>query len=231
MKIFFLCLCAFLFSVSVRAETFYYRASGAGMHLMDAAVEYTATSKEYQVRLTTKTRGLLSFLVDSQSVFFSRGVWNGDEPVVVDSYMEISNGDRIKRRVLAFHDKEKQLDYPSVFMHRLVTSSPEAQTYTVFDGKRTLRVTFRYEGDVSGTDIDNPTYPRVHHYTVTVDIVSGKKKGWFFNRMKDKSAPPLHLYFSDPDSLTGRQKLVYAAFDTALFGQITIRETVDAKFD
>ena len=49
--------------------------------------------------------------------------------------------------------------------------------------------------------------------------------------MKDKSAPPLHLYFSDPDSLTGRQKLVYAAFDTALFGQITIRETVDAKFD
>lgn len=230
MKIFFLYLCCFLFSISARAEVVSYQAFGAGMHLMDATVDYTTTPQEYQIRLTTQTRGLLSFLVDSESVFNSRGIWKNKEPKVIESYMETINGDRIKRRNLTFDDKKNQLDYPSVFLDRLLDNSPQTKDYIVFDGKRTLKITFQYEGIVSGSEIGYSDDLKLQYYTVTVDILAGKKKGWFFNRMKDKSSPPLHLYFNETRYAKNR-KLVYAAFDTALFGQITIQEVNNATVD
>ncbi len=219
MRIFFLCLLSLFWMVPVSAKTARYEARGAGMHLMDAVVEYQLQNPLYQIQITTQTRGILSVLLDAHTVFDAMGQKKSDWQI--DRAKTVITGRKKKTRHLDFSDRAGQLDYATLLLDNLLAPQTDSRAYTVFDGKRTLRVTFAYQGQVDSSELNLMPHEKLAYYTVSVEVIAGKKKGWFFNRMEDKEDSPLHLYFRPNED--GESTLVYAAFDTALLGQITIR--------
>lgn len=224
MKIFFLC-CGILFlSFSLSAKTLSYTATGAGMHLLDANITYDEPNPHYGIQMKSQTRGLLSFLVGGGAEFISKGIYQYNQWKIITSQTKTTDGKKVKKRVLDFSDKSNTLDYPALFLDVLMQGEPTTRQYTVFDGRRTMNILFSYQGTVQSETLDMPSGTLLDYYTVSVEIISGKKRGWFFNRMSNKEDSPLHLYFKS----NGKDKLsslVYAAFDTSILGQIVIRLT------
>lgn len=222
MKTLFLCLTVLFLVLPSLAKTLSYRATGAGMHLLDADITYTEPSPAYTIRMTSQTRGLLSLLAGAYTEFKSVGSYQNGRWQITSSESKTTSGRRVKTRTLDFTDKPDTLDYPALFLDNLLQSEPGTRQYTVFDGRRTMTVLFSYQGKVQPETLDLPSGDPLDYYTVSVDVIAGKKRGWFFNRMEDKEDSPLHIYFQ-PMGEREPAALVYAAFDTALLGQIVIK--------
>ena len=222
MKTLFLCFLILFIAVPVSSKTLLYRATGAGMHLLDAEIVYEEPNPNYTIRMKSETRGLLSFLLGGSADFFSQGTYQNKNWTILSSQSKTVSGRKVKDRRLDFSDKPDTLDYSSLFLDTLMLREPGTRLYTVFDGRRTMTVLFSYQGKVDPKVLDLPSETPLDYYTVSVEIISGKKGGWFFNRMSNQKESPLHIYFKSQGERSP-SSLVYAAFDTAILGQIVIR--------
>lgn len=225
MKQLFLFLLILILSFPTMAAnvlTAHYLARGAGLHLMDGQMNLVQTPSTYKMLTQTETRGLLSTLLDARTTFLSEGKINKKQMVVKQSSMTSISGKKIKNRTVDLKDKPGFVDYQTAVL--TIMDDPVAQTHVfkIYDGKRELLITFDFQGKVTLPSSKYSSFSgEAELYDVTIEITAGKKKGWFFNRMKDKTAPPLHLYFA-PIGPNGEKVLVQGDFDTSLFGTISI---------
>lgn len=222
MKTLFLCFLILFIAGPVSSKTLSYQATAAGMHLLDADITYDEPNPNYTIRMTSETKGLLSFLLGGSADFFSQGTYQNKNWTILSSQSKTMSGRKVKDRYLDFSDKPDTFDYPVLFLDALMSRELGTRSYTVFDGRRTMSVLFSYQGKINPETLDLPLGPYLDYYTVSVQIISGKRGGWFFNRMSDEKESPLHLYFQ-PKEGADISSLVYAAFDTAILGQITVR--------
>ncbi len=222
MKTLFLCFLILFIAVPGSSKTLSYQATGAGMHLLDADITYDEPNPNYTIRMKSETRGLLSFLLGGSADFLSQGTYQNNNWTIQSSQSKTISGRKVKNRHLDFSDKPDTLDYPVLFLDTLMPREVGTRSYTVFDGRRTMSVLFSYQGKVNPETLDLPLGSYLDYYTVSVRVISGKRGGWFFNRMSDEKESPLHLYFQ-PKEGEDISSLVYAAFDTAILGQIIVR--------
>lgn len=225
MKPFFMLLILF-FMVPVygatEVVTAKYNAHGAGLHLLDASIDLVQLQKTYESVTRTETRGLLSFLVPAKTTFSVKGKINNNQYVADYFSMNTISSNSVKNREVDLEKKPGFVDYQTAVLTMMNLQKPQTQAFQIADGKRDLLVTFTYKGQV---DLDPSPFScfsgQADYYDVSIEVTAGKKKGWFFNRMKDKSSPPLRLYFARVDK-GSKKSFVRGAFDTALFGVITV---------
>lgn len=223
MKLFFWILCLIL-SVDGSAQSLSYQARGAGLHLMDMEASYQVREQGYAAAIRTQTRGLLGTLLDAQTTFSSKGKIKDNQFVIEESLIDTLRGKKRRTRAVSFADKPGFQDYATVFLDRVLTPELATKSYRVFDGRRDLLITFAYQGEVPASARMRAFAPAWAYYTVHIEVLAGKSKGWFFNRMGDDSSPPLHLYFGRVQGFSD-WVLIQADFDTNLFGTISIRLT------
>lgn len=219
MKLFFFLIGVF-FACLVCAETMKvdYTARGAGMQLMRGTMVVEETSGSYRVVSTGRMSGLLGWLVGGEAVFdtFGRIGQNVFQP---DFFRLMS---RSRERTVTFEADSATIDYQTALIRMLALQKPATRSFSVDDGRRRMNLSFLYRGKetvfIRGKDV------LCDVYDVTLRLVSGKKGGWFFNRMGNGNDPPLRFYMGvDPE--TGRYLLLKADFETALFGTITVTRT------
>lgn len=224
MKLFFFVLCIFLgFCVHAEPLNILYKARGAGMHLMDARLEVREnTNGSYRLHSTAETRGLLNLLVGGKTVFTTIGKIKNNQ-FVPDRF---SIHSKTRKRNVEFTGSKGIIDYQTALWRMLNLKYPKTQSFTVDDGRRRMNLTFLYRGKKEITLNKEDILCDV--YEITIRLISGKKGGWFFNRMGNESDPPLTFYMGkDPE--TGRYLLLKGTFDTALFGTITVTKTQKEK--
>lgn len=217
MKTFF-CLCSYFFMLpsAFGAETLAYQATSGGMHLMDAALSFEQTPDAYRMQIDTETMGLFSLLFDNKTTLKSSGKIDKNQFIVSDSYIKSITGDKIKTKLVPISDRGT-LDYQTIVLDMMNLPAPSSKKYLAFDGKRTLAVTFTYMGEQVS---DMPDYPgMLDVYRVSIEVLSGKKKGWFFEQFQNDKAP-LTVYF---DRRLGPNRVVKTEFRTPLLGQIDIQ--------
>lgn len=218
----FVCLLFCAIGVQAKAESLYYNAYGAGMHLMKGKMDFDVSDTDFNIKTTAQTNGLLSILLDAKTKFYTDGKVQNNQFIVKNSYIETLSKNKHKKRVVDLTDKPKFVDYQTALFQVMQLPKPQDKTFHVFDGKRELLLTFKYMGQTQLSPISQMMYfGPADYYTLTIDITKGKKKGWFFNRMGNKDNPPIHLYFARVDELSPKV-MVKGAFDTALFGQIVL---------
>lgn len=202
-----------------------YIARGAGLHLMNGQMNLVMGDKTYKSLLQTETMGLLSVLLPAHTTFLTEGTHRENTYVVDVSTMTNVSGKKVKNRHIDLSKKKGFLDYQTAVLTIMNLSKPATKEFKIYDGKRELLVTFTYRGkEMLKKNKYSSFEGEADYYTVNIDITAGKKKGWFFNRMKDKTSPPLHVYFARLGK-NGEEVLVRGAFDTSIFGTITIYMT------
>lgn len=224
MKLFFFVLCVFL-GFCVQAEPFkvLYKARAAGMHLMDAELDVREnTNESYQLYSMSETRGLLSLFVGEKTLFTTIGKIKNNQ--FIPAHFSIHSKKR--QRNVEFTGYDDVIDYQTALWRMLALKHPKTQSFTVDDGRRRMNLTFLYRGKEE--IILNKEDVLCDVYEVTLRLISGKKGGWFFNRMGNDSNPPLTFYMGK-DSETGRYLLLKGIFDTAFFGPITITKIQKEK--
>lgn len=223
-QIFFIFVCVLFCVVSVRAKgiTLHYNAYGAKMNLMSAKMEFEVVDGDFYIETLGRMKGLLKILLETESKFYSNGNISDNQFVVNNSYIETLRNDKYKKRQIDLRDKPDFIDYQTVLFQVMLLPQPQDKTFRVFDGKRELLLTFKYIGKTKLSKKSEMAYfGLADHYTLTIDIIKGKKKGWFFNRMGNKDNPPLHLYFTQVDGIKPKV-MVKGEFNTALFGNIVV---------
>ena len=224
MKLIFL-ICLLVFSLPVRAEeklTAVYQAYGAGLNLISATMDYTHENDDFQIQTVARTNGMLKFLLDAKSIFKTKGKITDNQFIIFDSSLSSLTKNKHKKRTIDLKDKLDFIDYQTAFLNMMTLDNPQDNTFKVFDGKRELLISFKYQGEQILLHYERGIYAGpADYYTVTIEVIAGKKSGWFFNRINNRQNPALHVYFASVNS--SKQKvMVYSAFDTALFGQIQI---------
>lgn len=225
MKLFFLFLCL-LFSVSAHAKTELissrFSAYGAGLHLLDADMNVVQMPQTYEVVTPTQTMGLLSLLLPSKTTFFTIGKIIKNQYIPDYFSTDTITDEKVKKRDIDLTKRTGFIDYQTGILKMMNLKEPSTQTFEIADGRRDLMVTFTYMGQVDLPRVKHsPYFGLADYYNVSIDVTAGRKKGWFFNRMKDKSSPPLRLYFSKVDGCS-KKAFVRGSFDTAIFGEITV---------
>lgn len=202
-----------------------YEASGAGLNLMSAQFRLTVENEAFSVRTKAQTKGLLGFFLDAESIFNSSGKIIDKQFVTDSSSMTTFSKKKVKKRVVDLKNKAGYLDYQSAVLSIMNLDKSQDKTFYVSDGKRDLKITFLYQGKRVIDRVKNSLFAgEADYYTVFVSVVGGKKSGWFFNRMKDATNSPLHVYFADVLK-NDFKVLVRADFDTNVFGVIRIHLT------
>ncbi len=224
MKTIFL-ICLMIFSLPVRAEeklTAVYQAYGAGLNLISATMDYTHKNDDFQIQTIARTKGMLEFLMDAQSIFKTNGKIKDNQYNILNSSIDALSKNKHKKRTIDLKNKPDFIDYQTAFLNMMTLDIPQDKTFKVFDGKRELLIAFKYHGEQNVPFYKGGIYTGVaDYYTVTIDVTAGKKNGWFFNRINNRQNPALHVYFASVNSVS-QKVMVYSAFDTALFGQIQI---------
>ena len=194
-----------------------YQAYAMGLNLLEATMQVSEAPETYTIQTATQTKGLLGLFMDSRQRFFTQGRKDSFTPVY--SMMTRKGNERI----IDFSNYPEHFDYQAVVwaLMKQQPPVPPTLTYTVWDGKRVLLLTFTYLGKEQLPPSDAPFQGSADKYTLRIDILAGKKKGWFFERMGRKENPPLRLWFQSTKA-DQRSLLVRGEFDTALFGTITI---------
>ena len=226
MKIFFYALLlGMTLSISVHAtETrAIYNAYAAGMPIMSGIMKISPQKESVFIQTQTHTRGLLSFLLDAHTILTSRLTPQQNAlPLMQESTMESLTKGKIKKRQVNFSDKPKTLDYQTAIFDLMQQSVPMDKEYVVFDGKRKLKFNFNYQGIKEIYSSKKTIYSGpADYYTLNIEVLEGKKNGWFFKRVKDAKNPPLHLYFANIQG-EKQKRLVRGEFDTTLLGTIVI---------
>ncbi len=198
--------------------TAFYRAEGAGMHLLNAESVLRVSKGSFEMTTTAETTGLLSFFVPAETVFQTEGKIKKTGLVPTFSKQTSRSGRDRKERQIRLTGKT--LDYQTALLTLLAQETPASRVFFISDGRRTLEAAFQFEGIVNQTQAPFLAVEAAH-YTLTLKILAGKKGGWFFNRMGDEENPPLHLYISRHLE-TGARVLSAVEFQTALFGRIRI---------
>lgn len=207
-RFFILFLLVLLCPFYIKAASWSYQAEGLGMTLLLGNFTLDEDNQNYTATLTTRSKGILSLFVDSQTKFYAHGIKKGDY-LPTESYMINMKKKQIRKRVVDFSVREV-LDYQSALLNLLNQEKPHTVVYLLSDGKRVLQATFLYEGKEELDDV----------YSITVEILSGKKTGWFMEQMA-KGDSPLRLFLSyDPD--TNRKILKKAVLKTGVLGEIVI---------
>ena len=194
-----------------------YQAYAMGLNLLEATMEVSEAPETYTIQTATQTKGLLGLFMDSRQRFFTQGRKDSFTPVY--SMMTRKGNERI----IDFSNYPEHFDYQAV-VWALMTRQPPippTMTYTVWDGKRVLLLTFTYLGKEQLPRSDAPFQGAADKYTLQIDILAGKKKGWFFERTGQKENPPLRLWFQSTNAAR-HALLVRGEFETALFGTITV---------
>lgn len=225
MKHIFLILFVCLWAFTTRASDTLvadYIARGAGLHLMNGQMNLVLGKKDYKSLLQTETMGLLSVLLPAKTTFLTQGTHKENSYKVDLSTMTNVSGKKVKNRHIDLSDKPGFVDYQTAVLTIMNLPKPQTKEFKIYDGKRELLVTFTYRGKER---LEKNKYSafegEADYYTVNIDITAGKKKGWFFNRMKDKTSPPLHVHFARLGK-NGEEVMVRGAFDTSIFGTIII---------
>lgn len=222
--IFLICFCAMSAHASDTLIANYI-ARGAGLHLMNGQMDLVMGKKDYKSLLQTETMGLLSVLLPAKTTFLTEGTHKENMYVIDVSIMTNVSGKKVKNRRINLADKKGFADYQTAVLTMMNLPKPQTKEFKIFDGKRELLVTFTYRGKERLESNKYSSFEgEADYYTVNIDITAGKKKGWFFNRMKDKTSPPLHVYFARLGE-NGEEVLVRGAFDTSIFGTITVYMT------
>lgn len=225
MKSFFLLLCLFFCTSAMAATeviTSSFSAHGAGLHLLDAKMNIVQKQKTYEVVTDTQTMGLLSLLLPSKNVFFTNGKINKNQYVPDYFSTDTITDEKVKKRDIDLTTRPGFIDYQTGILKMMSLKDPSTQTFEIADGRRDLMINFNYMGQVDLPRVKHsPYFGSADAYSVSIDVTAGRKKGWFFNRMKDKSSPPLRLYFARVGN-GPKKAFVRASFDTAIFGEITI---------
>lgn len=225
MKLFFLLLWLFFCtSTMAMAEVISssFSAYGAGLHLLDAQMNVTQNKKTYEVITDTQTTGLLSVLLPSKNLFFTKG--NIVKKQYIPTYFSTDTitDEKTKKRDINLSERPGFIDYQTGVLQMMSLKEPVTKTLEIADGRRDLMINFNYMGQVDLPRVKHsPYFGPADAYSVSIDVTAGRKKGWFFNRMKDKSSPPLRLYFARIGD-GPKKAFVRGAFDTAIFGEITI---------
>ena len=224
MKLIFL-ICLLIFALPVRAGdglTTVYQAYGAGLNLISATMKYRYKNDDFQIQTIAETNGMLKFLLDAKTIFDTNGKNKDNQFDILKSSIETLSKNKQKKRIVDLKSRTGFVDYQTAFLDMMHLEEPQDKIFKVYDGKRELLITFKYQGSKKLAQNEKSVYAgSVEYYTVTIDVTSGKKSGWFFNRMNNKEAPPLHIYFATIENIP-QKVMVYSAFDTALFGQIQI---------
>lgn len=210
------------FGVSAGVTTAVYNAHGAGMHLISGEQVIKTDGKHIDIRMETQTRGLLSLLLDAQTVFATNLDIEAGECLVKSASMTSIEGKTIREREFDFKTCPGYVDYQTAMYDLMQQKEPKTRTYNVFDSRRKMKITFTYQGAKELKSSSRMMYAGpADYYTVTIDVIEGKKKGWFFNRVKDKEDSRLHAYLAR----VGDEKvkrLVLGEFETTLFGTISV---------
>lgn len=221
--IFYICMfmfCGIAHAADITNAT--YMARGAGMHLMGADMDLIMDANRFKMITRSKTKGLLSVLLDAKTVFLSEGKVEDNQFIDEFSSMTSLSKKKTKRRVVDLKNKPGFVDYQTAVLSMMHLPKPQSKAFHVFDAKRELLISFHYEGEKNLPKNDYSFFAgQADYYTVTIEITAGKKKGWFFNRMDDKSSPPLRAYFA-PLGDNGEKILVRGEFDTSVLGTITV---------
>lgn len=220
--LFFVLILFCVISGQIRAESLHYNAYGAGMHLMNAKMNFNVSDGAFCIETIAQTNGLLKMILDAQSEFYSDGKIKDNQFIVNNSYIKELSKNKTKKRDVNLKDKPNFVDYQTALFEVMHLPEPQDKTFQVFDGKRELLLTFKYMGKTELLPSPKMMYSgAADYYTLTIDITKGKKKGWFFNRMGNKDNPPLHLYFVSLDGIKPKV-MVKGAFNTSLFGQSVV---------
>lgn len=213
---FYCCACFFILKTGWAAENLTYEATSGHIHLMDASLSVDQTPSAYHMQTDIQTMGFLSIFFDNKTTLKSHGKIDKNQFVVVDSYIKSITGDKVKTKFIPISDRGT-LDYQTILLDMMNIPYPYTKKYVAFDGKRTLAITFEYEGEVLS---DVPGYPGpLDVYRVSIEVISGKKKGWFFEQFQNDKAP-LRIYF---DRRQGPNRIVKSEFKTPFLGRVDIR--------
>jgi hypothetical protein len=203
----------------VRAQ---YKAHGTIMHLMDADFLLETQKGVFQVNTTTRARGMLSWLVKSKTFFATSGKIKKNQYADINYSSKTIDKNYNKERQVSFKEKKGYIDYQTALLYMMDLKEPTTKSYDISDGTRDMKITFDYVGTKELPAKKEYLFSgAADYYRVSIEIISGKRRGWFFNRMGDKENPPLHFYFGKVDGYD-KKVLVKAEFDTSLFGTIAI---------
>ena len=210
----FLFLSHFSFAQSITAT---YQAYAMGLNLLEAQMSLDYTNQSYTMKTITQTKGILSLLLDKKQRFITKGNNNTLPPLYS---MMTKKG---KEKVIDFSKHIDFIDYQTTILSLMKIKKPTSPIikYQVWDGKRDLLLTFSYLGVEELPLSDTPFQGKADKYTLTVEVLKGKNKGWFFEQMQKKDPPPLRLWFKQVNPILP-SFLVRAEFDTSLLGTITI---------
>ena len=209
-RFFILFLCVILCPFYVKAAySWTYQAEGLGMTLLEGQFTVSENSENYTASLTTQSRGFLSLFVDAKTAFVTKGLREGDVFYPTESYMINTKKNKSRKRKVDFTQKDV-LDYQTAVLNLTHQQIPEDTIYLISDGKRVMKATFLYQGKQENDDV----------YSVKIDILSGRKTGWFVEQMEAQENP-LQIFIST-DLNTNQRVLKKAVFNTGLFGKIVI---------
>ncbi len=231
MKIFFY-LFIFFFSCHVHGVSLnsHYEAHGMNMVLLTADIRTVLDKNTYFIETKAKSKGLLSLFIHPETIFQTQGKFFKSGLKVTDSVMKIKSGKEVEVVRQNFDKKPTYVDYQSILIHLMNTTSKSNQTLFVSDGKRDMQVDITYQGIHSLERIHSELSGEADAYSVRIRILNGKKKGWFFKRMQEEKESPLWLYMKKNKD-TDKNELVLSTFDTGVLGRLYIirKETNHAK--
>ncbi len=222
MKTFFCILCVF-FSCLAHAVSFdaMYEAEGLNMTLLSADMSVKLNDTDYTIQTNAAARGILSLFIHENTIFKTIGTISDNQLRVSDSMMQTRSGKQIKTVHQNFKDKVNYIDYQSVLIELILKSFDKNYILYISDGKRDMRVTLIPEGEIELSEIYPLLQGKAETYSVQIEVVAGKKKGWFFERMRTAKKSPLRLYMQPNDAI-GRKMLVLSTFDTGVIGSLYI---------
>ncbi len=222
MKILFCILCIF-FSTLVQGATYnaVYEAQGLNMTLLSADMKLTIDDNTYAMRTTAEAQGILAMFIHQNTIFDTTGKITSNGLRITDSMMQTRSGKQIKTVRPNLKDKPDYIDYQSVLIELINMENVKEKTLMISDGKRDMRATLTYEGERELPKIYPSLSGNAEVWSVRIDVISGKKKGWFFERLRESQVSPLRLYMQ-PSELTGKKMLVLSTFDTGVLGSLYI---------
>ncbi len=222
MKTFF-CILVIFFSSVAHALSFdaVYEAQGLNMTLLSANMAVQIDKSNYRIQTDAQALGILSLFIHQKTVFQTIGTIGDNKLTVIDSVMQTRSGKRIETTRQNFKDKINYIDYQSVLIELIRFNNYKNHTLFLSDGKRDMRVTLTAEGKKELSQIYPTLQGKAQAYSVRIDVIGGKKKGGFFERMREAETSPLWLYMQ-PNEQTGEKMLVLSTFDTGVIGSLYI---------
>lgn len=220
--LFFILSAFFMFApIAQSAETaLRYRAVGLNMPLLEAVINLKEDAEAYTINTRADAKGLLALFIHAQTIFETKGYMRGDSFVISESVMKTKDKKQIVRIPQNFADKEGYMDYQTLLLHLRRNQEKQTHSVLVSDGKRDMRITLLYEGQKELSVVYKGLSGLADKWSVRIEILSGKKKGWFFERMGQGKESPLSLYMQE--TADGLKELVLGVFDTGIIGELFI---------